>query len=243
MFRDYLYEFRSDHSVFLKKILFLVFISISVMSCLTPKKLDKWVDQHYQELEQPQKNNNKVITNNYLVVKSNVPSSGDRYSNSQKVSSYFLPLLFYYKFDFRLSSTINPKISVDNFTRTVLSYSNKKGLKQKLNGRTVELSLDSIPYVVDSDDKGYFIWVILFGFGQEAISVQPQTRNMVVSYKIADNGALIKSGIITVPDVSKPVYLKEFHSRKKMTWGSLEKRDDNIAAGSRAVIDQLITKL
>src|SRR5262249_4735447 len=155
-----------------------------VMSCLTPKKLDKWIDQHYQGLEQPQKKNSKVSTNNYLVVNSNVPSTGDQYSNSEKVNSYLLPLLFYYKYDYRLSSTINPKIGVDNFTRTVLSYSNKKGLKQKLNGRTVELSLDSIPHVVDSDDNGYYVWVILFGFGQEAISVQPQTRNMVVSYKI-----------------------------------------------------------
>jgi len=210
------------------------------MSCLSNKRLDKWVAKHYSESQQPQKKNSRNVNNNYLTVTTTMISMGDLYSTSQKTNSYLLPLLFYWKFDFRNSCTLNPQIGIDNFTTTVLAYANKKGLKQKLNGRTVELSVDEMPHIFDMDDKGYMVWVILFYFGKEELSIQPQNKDIVVSYKLMQDGTETKKGKITIPDVSKSIYLKMFQSTRKKTWQFLEQHDANITAASRLVIDKLI---
>ena len=119
-------DLNRGQSTLVKQLLFLFLVSISLMSCLSNKRLDKWVAKHYSESQQPQKKNSRNVNNNYLTVTTTMISMGDLYSTSQKTNSYLLPLLFYWKFDFRNSCTLNPQIGIDNFTTTVLAYANKK---------------------------------------------------------------------------------------------------------------------
>jgi len=221
------------------KIFFLPGLIVLLTGCLGPKKINKWVDKHYAEAEKPQKKS----TVNYLTVTSTMTHMGDHLSNTENKTSNLLPLILYWQWDYKNTCTLNPQIAIDNFTATVLSYAGKKGLNKKLNGQRVELSIDNMPNVFAVDDKGHMIWIIIWVFGWDELSILPQNKDIVVSYRVLQDNAETKKGVITIPDASKPVYLKMFQSLKKKTMQSLDAYDANITAMSKVVIDKLMAEL
>lgn len=222
-----------------KNLFFISFLVLTLTGCLGPRKINKWVDKHYKEVEPAQKKSPV----NYLSVTASLIFPEGPVSITEKKTSDLLPLLFYWQWDYKNTCTLNPKIPIDHFTSETLAYANKKGLKQKLNGQRVELTVDHIPNVFAIDDKGHLIWVVLYAFGWEALSIQPENKDMVVSYRILQGNVETKKGLITIPNVGKPYYLKMFQSLKKKTWQFLDQYDANIAASGKLVIDQLVTDL
>ncbi|MBS1917309.1 MAG: hypothetical protein JST87_13610 [Bacteroidetes bacterium] len=223
----------------LSSILVSFSLTIFFSSCLGPKKINKWVARHYDpsSMQLPKK---KI---DYLTVTTSLTGADIKMSETEKKTSGLVPLLFYWQYDYKNTCTLNPKIPVANFTSTVISYANSKGLKHKLNGRQVELSIDRIPNVFAVDDKGHLIWVIIYAFGWDVFTVQPQTDDMVVSYRILQDGTEAKKGVITIPNKDKTLTLKMFQSLRKKTWQYLDQYDENITVMSKRVIDQLITEL
>src|SRR2546423_12399768 len=132
--------------------------TILLTGCLGPKKINKWVAQNYSEVPPPTKKKSDII-----IITSNVNTMGDKLSATEKKTSNVLPLIFYWQYDYKNTCTLNTQIAVNNFTSTVLSYSNK-GLKQKLNGRRVELNIQKIPTSFAVDDKGHIVWIVLYAF-------------------------------------------------------------------------------
>ncbi|MEO8405964.1 MAG: hypothetical protein ABI480_15260 [Chitinophagaceae bacterium] len=211
---------------------------ISFSSCLGPKKINKWTEKKYAgRVNEPVRKKSDFIT-----ITSALAPMGEQACNTEKKTSHLLPLLFYWQWDYKNTCTLNPKIPVNNFTSTVLSYSNSK-LKQKLNGQTIQLSIDQIPNAYAIDDKGHLIWLI-YAFGWDLITVQPEASNLVVSYKVLDtNGAETKKGTIRIADSNKTFALKEFQSLKKKTWKYLDQYDASITTMSKQFVDQLLTQL
>ena len=213
-------------------------ISLSLSGCLGPKKIDKWVATQYgQSVPEPVKKKT-----DYISVASPLVPGSNYISTTENKTSKMLPLVFYWQFNYDNTCTLNPQIPVNNFTNTVLTY-NSKQLKQKLNGRRIELSVDKIPNVFSLDDKGHVVWII-YAVTWEYISIQPKVNEMVVSYKIIGNdNTETKTGVITIQNTDKGVSLKAFQSIKKMTWQYLEDYDASITAMTKKVVDKLAAEL
>jgi hypothetical protein len=134
---------------------------------------------------------------------------------------------------------MNPRLPVNNFTTTVTTYSGR-GLKQKLNGNHLELTIEQMPNVMILGDEG---WAILL-FGVESLTVGPEIRDMVVSYRLVNtNNEEVKKGTITIRDNNQKLSLSMFQSMKKLTWRYLETYDANITAMSKRFVDQLASEL
>src|SRR3954453_22131755 len=89
-------------------------------SCLGPSKINKWVDNHYGEsLNAPSK-----TKADYLAVTSPLVTADLKASQTKKQVKNFLPLLFYWQFDYVNTCTLNPKIPVNNFRSAVQAYAN-----------------------------------------------------------------------------------------------------------------------
>ena len=226
-----------------RKILFHFVLSTGVIvfmpGCLGPKKINKWVSRHYDGAIPPVAGK----TNESISITSSLSPADDRISNTEKKTSHFLPLLFYWQWDYKNTCTLSPKIAINNFTATVGSYAGKKGLKQKLHGQRLQLSVDQVPNTFAIDDKGHMIWVI-YAFGWDVLTVQPERTDLVVSYKLQQqDGTEVKKGIITIPDNDKGIVLKMFQSLKKKTGQYLDQYDTQVTAMSKAVVDKLLTEL
>src|SRR4051812_27627634 len=110
----------------------LAALTVFLSSCLGPAKINKWVDNHYGE----NLNASSKAKADYIAVTSPLVTADLKASDTKKQVKNFLPLLFYWQFDYRNTCTLNPKIPVNTLRSTVQSYANSKGLKQKLNGQT-----------------------------------------------------------------------------------------------------------
>jgi hypothetical protein len=215
----------------------LGFIAFSFSSCLGPKKIDKWVSKKYGDSIAISKKKSDFIS-----VKSNQTFRINTPSITEKRTSNILPLLFYWQWDYKNTCTLNPQIAVNNFTSTVATYANKT-LKEKLNGKRIEFTIENIPTVFALDDKAHLVWFI-YAYGWDDFSIQPQKTDMVVSYKIFNtDNTEAKNGTIKIPDINKGFALRMFQSLRNKTWEHLDQYNSNITLMSRQVIDQLIKEL
>ena len=207
-------------------------------SCLGPKKINKWVAQNYSEVPPVSKKKSDIIT-----INSGTNNMGDKLSETEKKTSNVLPLIFYWQYDYKNTCTLNQQIAINNFTSTVLNYSNK-GLKQKLNDRHLELNIQKMPSAFAVDDKGHIVWIIVYAFSWEKLTVVPQDKDMIVSYRLlnADNTEF-KNGTVTVSNADKGITLGMFQSLKKKTWQYLDQYDESITKMSKSVVDKISAEL
>jgi hypothetical protein len=216
--------------------LFIICASI-LTSCLTAKKVDKQVAKLYGEKQQPQKK--KQI--DFISITSSLTSTDNQTSTTETKTSNVLPLLFYWSWDYKNTCTLNPQIPINNFTTTVLGIANKR-LKEKLNGQKLELSVDKIPNKFAFDDKAHLIFII-YAFGWDNVSIKAETADLVVSYKVLNNNAESKTGIITIPYYDDKKNLGMFTSWKKATSDYLDQYDANIISMSKLFVEKLMKEI
>lgn len=216
--------------------LFFVFTTF-LTGCLTAAKVDKQVAKQYDGRLTPQKK--KQV--DYISVTSGLVSDNSDISATESKTSHLLPLLVYWQWDYKNTCTLNPQIPVNNFTATVLGLANR-GLKDKLNGQKLELSVDRIPNKFAIDDKAHLIFLI-YAFGWDKVSIKAETMDMVVSYKVLKDNVETKRGVITIPYGNDKKNLGFFKSWKKATSEYLDQYDANITAQSKLVVDKLLKEL
>lgn len=209
--------------------------------CLTSKKLDKFVaGQFNNELPKADKKKNPDIT-----VSSPAPSvkfeSGDISFSSRKTTN-FLPLLVYWQYDHRHTCQLNPAIGENYFRKTVLLQANK-GLNQKLNGRQIELTVDQVPGAFSFTDKGRIIFLVVYAITWNKIYVEPDTKDLVVSYKLLDKGTSVKTGKITVPTISKNQKIRFFQSWKSAASEYLGQYSVDVGEMTRTFVNKLVEDL
>ena len=215
----------------------LILVSLFVCplaSCLGPKMINKWVAHHYSpEALQPTKKKSDLIA-----ITSKLPEPGPQPSETES-HSHVLPLIVYWKFDYRNTCTLNSQIDINGFTTAINTYGGR--LKSKLNGGRLELTIQQMPTVFVLDDRG---WDVLFLVSAEYLSIQPTIADLVVSYRQLDaNNTEVKSGRISIPDPDRARGLKMFHSLKKMTYDYLDEYDEHITSMSRKFVDKLAGEL
>lgn len=212
---------------------------VSFSCCNYSKKMDKVIAKNYSNVPV----NPLKKKSDYIFLHSNLISTDNKASNTVKGKSKFLPLLIFYSYDYSIVSTLNSNIPIANFNTSLLAYANSKGLKDKMKGRTVELSIDSIPTVFETDDKGWYVFLLLVHFGGDLITVNPERKNLVVSYSIFQDTATIKKGVINIENTDSRVRHKFLQGLNKMVFNYLSNYDENIKLMSKKVVDALILEL
>ena len=216
----------------------LLFLAIVFSGCLTPRKMDKWIDSKYEGMT-----TGKIKSNDYLVIKTENIKPDDKISTTQKGKTKFIPALVYWHWEFSNVSTLNPYIPVSHFSAALLPYANSKGMRQKLNGQKIELTIDKAPAVFSLTDKGNMIYLGLWYVGWESIYIQPDNQELVVSYRLLKNNTEMKKGVIAIANRDQPIALKMFQSPKKMTWRYLDQYNNNIKSMSKELVDRLMVEL
>lgn len=210
---------------------------ISLTSCLTPRKIDKWIDHEYGNAIQT-----KAKKSDYITIVA-PQTSNDIIAKTEKKKMKLLPLLFYWKWEYGTTSTLNEKVPYNTFQQTFIPYANGKRLKEKLNGQTIELKVENMPATFSVVDKGGMVFLLLWAISWDRIFVDPAKQDMVVNYRLLRDGVETKKGTITVADRNKPVDVKVLHSVKKTFWEYLATYTGHVQGMSKEVADKLIAEL
>ena len=215
-------------------IFFIVYTSF-LSGCLTAGKVDHQVAKQYIDNQRtPSKKQNDLIS-----VTSSLITGNNQISTTETKTSNVLPLLVYWSWDYKNTCTLNPQIPINNFTKTVLV---NKGLKAKLNGQKLALTVEQIPNKFAILDKAHLIFLI-YAFGWDNVSIKAENMDMVVSYRLLSDTMEVKKGIITIPYNNDKMKLGMFKSWRKATSEYLDQYDANIASMSKLFAEQLSKEL
>ena len=205
----------------------------SLTSCHIAQKMDAYVaGQFNNKVPKPDKR-----TDTTILVKSSIPSDPNELSHTVKTNKNLF-LLVYWKYDYRHTCTLNPAIGINYLRKGIYQQSNK--LKQKLNGQQLELTIDQIPGSFAIVDKGHVVLLII---QWDKFYVEPDFKNIVVSYKLSQNGVETRSGKINIDSIQKNKPMGFFQSWKGATSEFLGRYNTYLTEMSRTIVNKLIDEL
>jgi len=211
----------------------LIIILSSLTSCHIAQKMDAYVaGQFGNKVTKPDKR-----TDSTVIVNSSIPSDTNELSHTRKTSKHLF-LLLYWKYDYRHTCTLNPAIGVNYLRKGIYQQTNK--LKQKLNGQQLELSIDQMPGSFAIVDKGVVILLIL---QLDKYYVEPDPKDIVVSYKLLRDGQETRSGKITIDNIQRNKPMGLFQSWKGATNQFLGRYNADLTEMSRTIVNKLIEEL
>lgn len=212
-------------------------LMVTLSGCLTAKKLDNFVAAQYgNELPKPNKKKKAEIE-----VTSLAPTGNSSISTTVHKTDKFLPLLIYWKYDHRQKCSLNPAIALVNFTNAINASASKE-LMEKVNGRKLELTVEQAPSNFSLVAKENMIWLI-YAFSWVRVYVEPDFKDLVVSYKLAGSGQEEKTGKITVKNLEKSKDFRFFQSWKSATTEYLARYNSNFTSMTKTFVNQLASEL
>jgi hypothetical protein len=214
----------------------LILMLCSMTSCLTSRKLDKYVAKHYNN-ELPKLSRKKTD----IIVSSIAPASGEAISTTVHKTNRFLPLIVYWQYKHAHNCSLNSSIPVTSFTNTVNSLATKS-LAQKLNGQQLELTVEQAPANFSMVQNEHMVWVI-YAFSWAKVYIEPDGKDLVVSYKLKQANQILKTGTITVQNTSKNQGLRFFQSWKSATNEYLTNYNANLTVMAKSFVNQLTKEL
>jgi len=195
--------------------------------------MDSYVASQYgNELPKPKKSKTDVTINSVF------SSTNNYISTTIQKTSHFLPLIDYFQYDYRHTCTLNPLIGVTQFSNTIYSQSAK--LSQKLNGQTLELTVEQVPSAFAIVDKGH---LLLFVISWDEIYVKPDFKDLVVYYKLLQNNTVVKKGKIDVKNHEGDRGIGFFQSWKSSIREYLSSYETNMTTMSKEFVNQLLGQL
>lgn len=216
---------------------FFLFATLSLASCLTPAKMDKFVSTQYND--QLPKRDKKMKAD--ISINTATPEKGTDVSMTQKKTNSFLPLIVYWKYDHQFTCSLNKSIAITQFTNTVNDASTKS-LTSKLNGRKLELTIEKIPSEFALRSNEQVIWLI-YAISWQKVYIQPDSADLVVSYKLQQQDNFIKTGTITINNTSSNKGLRFFQSWKSATSEHITDYTANLIQMTKSFMNKLSDEL
>lgn len=216
----------------------ILLLSLGLLSgCLNTKKIDAFIaDQYNNQLPKQEKKKNTDI-----IVKPAVPFATENISTTISRTSKVLPLIVYWQWDYRRTSTLNPAIGINNFTKAVNLQANKE-LGKKLEGQQLELTVEQVPNEFAMVEKGHLVWLI-YPLHWSKVYVEPDFKDLIVSYKVLQNGGETKSGKIIVKSNAGNEKIRYFQSWRSVISEHLGQYNLDIATMAKTFVANLIQEL
>lgn len=212
----------------------LLFISMLFFSsCLTSKKFDKFVAGQYNDQLPTAKKKTDITVSNSSPASSNISTT--------KPHTKILPLVVYWQFDSRHICDLNSQIAVANFTNTINSMAGK-GLSQQLNGQKLELTVEKAPASFALVEKMHVVW-LLYSVHWGKVYIEPDFKDLVVSYKLSQNDNVVKTGKIVVKNSEDKQHFRLFQSWKSATSEYLTNYDTDVSRMTRAFVNKLMQEI
>lgn len=227
-------RFNQSHHLTIPVLVLILFFS---SGCLPSEKMDKFVSGQYNN-QIPKLDRKRAPE---IIVTSPLSSGSTRISNTVQKTSKVLPLLFYWQYDYRHTFTLNPTIAINNFTNTINRMASR-GLSEKLSGKKLQLTIEQIPNVFALVDKAHIIWIV-YAFGWDKIYMEPDFKDLVVSYKLVENDNIIKTGRISIKSNARNKGVRFFQSWKSATSEYIAEYNAGVTSMATGFTTKLIEEL
>ena len=225
-------RFLSSRNLHFAAYIFSLLFLITLSGCLTSQKMDVYVAERYgNQLPKPARKKSDIAIQSEL-------STGDKkISHTVKKTSHLLPLIVYWQCDYRHTCTLNSDIALTTIANNINAQSAK--INQKLNGQHLELTIENVPTAFSIVDKEHLFLMILWAH----VYVEPENKDLVVSYKLFKDEAVAKTGTITINNPAHNRNVRFFQSWKSSSSEFLSSYDADLAAMTKDLVKKLTDEL
>lgn len=112
-------------------------------------------------------------------------------------------------------------------------------MSPKLNGKKLELTLEQVPETFALVEKTHVIWLI-YAIHWDKIYIEPEVKDLIVSYKLFSNDNDVKTGRITIKNTEKNQGLRFFQSWKSAITEHLTDYDTEMSAMTKQFVNRLL---
>ena len=217
-----------------RKILSILTITL-LTSCIGTKKFTGFVEPKFQDKQLISTNENIIFD---LTGLENTSAS----ITSPKVKSQFIPAILYWQWNNTIKCEVNPTIVGQSFQENFLRYSDTLKVQEKLQGRKLEMKVEKIPNSFVYTHKGNSVILIIAYTVSDLEAIFPQEQDLVVSYKLTENGLTIKEGKLTTSNKDQPIK-NVWKSTKKFTWLYIDQFKQNNKILTKEIIEKLMTEI
>ncbi len=204
-------------------------------SCIGTKKFTGFVEPKFQDKQLISTNGNIIFD---LTGLENTSAS----ITSTKVKSQFIPAILYWQWNNTIKCEVNPIIVGQLFQENFLRYSDTLKVQEKLQGRKLEMKVEKIPNSFVYTHKGNSVILIIAYTVSDLEAIFPQEQDLVVSYKLTENGLTIKEGKLTTSNKDQPIK-NVWKSTKKFTWLYIDQFKQNNKILTKEIIEKLMTEM
>ncbi len=221
----------------IKTIRHLLFIGtvILLIGCIGTKKFSSFVEPKFPQ-------NETTLTNDNFIFDLSELQPTPQTITSTKLKSQFIPAIFYWQLDNRIQCHINPVVVGQSFQENFLYYADSLSIYKKLQKQKVEIKLEKIPTsFVWTHEWDLIFLLVAYGY-MDLEAIFPQDQDLVVSYKLTQNGLTSKDGKLTVSN--KDVSIGNiWKSTKKFTWLYINQFKQNNKKMAKEIVEKLMTEI
>ncbi len=163
--------------------------------------------------------------------------------NTKRLNSTFLPLLLFWMGGERLQTEIDNSYFINLFSEALRQKDKSYNLKQLLEGRSLEITLEKLPNLYRFDSSWYFFFLFfVYGFGEQQVmySVRPELQ---LSYSILEAGGReLRNGRISVKHENM-IYNKSLTSTESFTEMYFKALENEFYNQSSNLLEQIIDEI
>ena len=215
----------------LRRTLPYLLLALLFASCHISAKMDRFVAEQYNN-QFPKITGKK---NQEIVVTTNLPVDKQQaISNTRKNTSQMVPLIVYWSYDYRRTCSLNYQVPVNLITNSIYSTTNRK-LEEKIKGKKLELQIEQVPSKFAIVDKVHIALIVYW----HKFYREPDFSDLVVSYKLLDNGAEIKSGRLSIENKLQNVGVRFAQSVQSSCQESISEYNEELKSMTKRLMEEL----
>ena len=218
---------------------FFIGLTIIVLSgCTSTNKFTRFVNERYPNQSQL----SYEYKSDFLNVNTNDIAEQDSFCETERIKGIIVPAIFYWYWNNTVSCSVNPKFSACKMAYYLKTDAEAMGLKEKLNGSKINISIKTLPASFRYINKGHLIIALVAYTMIYKEGISPEQQNMIIEYEIIKNDSVIQKKTIEIFD--KNEFIKQTHmSRKNLTWQYIDEYENNLKMLSKDAILKIANQL
>lgn len=219
----------------MKKTLLAFLVVTLFTACISTKNYNAIVEPKFKEIT-------TITTSENFIFDLSPLENKNSSATSKRVSSKFIPAIFFWKWEKTILCEINPFVVGQSFQDNFLKYADTLNVAKKIEGKKLAIKVEQIPNSFEyTYSVNALMLVIAFSYSETQV-ILPQRQNLVVSYKLSQDGTSSKEGKLIVMDRSKPL-THSSKSTQKFTGIYIDQFKQNGKEMTKELVEKLLAEI
>ena len=162
----------------------------TLSGCLSTRKMSQVVAEKLNE----EAITEEIRMPDYLMVKTILPANEFERVHTKRITSYFIPLLFFNAWQHTLECKIGNAFYVDIFKDILIQKAEENQIRNILGDKKLEITIESLPNSFRYNNEGLIMYLIYVTSYSTSESIYHFENEFSVSFQVIDNNTPVKSG-------------------------------------------------